>query len=54
MAALDVALDLPPLSTLAQPFTALAVLLDLLEEGVLDLGDALSHAHGQENLTAAP
>ena len=54
MRALAVALELPPLRALAQPLAALAVLFDLLEEGVLDLGDALAHAHGQRNLTAAP
>src|SRR3954463_6827750 len=36
--ALRLALDLPPLRAATQPFLPLAVLLDLLEEGILDLG----------------
>src|SRR4051794_37455192 len=49
--AFALALELPAFRALAQPLAARAVLLDLLEEGVLDLGDALPHPHGQENLT---
>ena len=45
-------LDLPPLGPFAQPLAPDAVLFDLLEELVLDLGDALAHAHGPQNLTA--
>ena len=45
--ALAVALGLPQLRAPAQPLATLTILLDLLEEGVLDLGDALAHAHGR-------
>src|SRR5918997_1142446 len=52
-AEVDDALKRPGLGAPAQPLAPLAVLLDLLEERVLDLGDALTHAHGPGNLTRA-
>ena len=51
--ALGLSLHLPPLRTLAQALTALTVVLDLIEERVLDLGDALTHSHGLEKSNSA-
>ena len=45
MSAVLMAFYLPPLGPLTQTLAPDAVLFDLLEELVLDLGDALAHAH---------
>jgi carbon storage regulator len=44
-AEVDDALKRALLGVPAQPLLALTVLLDLLEEGLFDLGDALPHPH---------
>src|ERR687887_449963 len=49
--ALDVALALATGRTRLQALTALAILLDLLDEGGLDLGQALAHPHGADIMT---
>src|SRR3954471_4816897 len=52
--ALTMPLDLAPLGATPQTLAPLAILLDLLEEGLLDLRDALAHPHEIASLTAVP